>query len=78
MRDNEERQTRRGESSEGMMVAEPESMDALIENCADELVATPFVQSAGEMRGQLPNIGNINAAMTNLLDQLAEQQNKAT
>ena len=56
----------------------PESMDALIENCADELVAAPFVQSAEEMRSQLPNIGNINAAMANLLGQLAGQQNKAT
>ncbi len=50
----------------------PQSMDALIENCADELVDAPFIQSAEEMRKQLPNLGNIHAAMTHLLDQIAQ------
>ena len=51
-----------------------ESMEALIENCADELVGeAPFVQSAEQMRARLPNIGKINAAMESLLDRLREE-----
>ncbi len=49
----------------------PESMEALIENCADELVDTPFIQTAEQMRKGLLNIGNINAVMHKLLDQLS-------
>jgi GMP synthase (glutamine-hydrolysing) len=51
----------------------PKSMDALIQNCANELTDAPFIQSAEKMRDQLPNLGNINAAMKNLLDQLMLQ-----
>ena len=47
----------------------PESMEALIENCGDELTdTTPTIQTAKQMRSGLPNIGKINAAMQDLLD----------
>ena len=48
-----------------------ESMEALIENCADELVDAPFIQTAEQMQTGSGNIGNINAAMKYLLDQLS-------
>ena len=48
----------------------PQSLEALIENCADELVDAPFIQTAEQMRAQLPNLGEINAAMDHLLRQL--------
>lgn len=48
----------------------PESMEALIENCGNELVDTPTIQTTEQMRAGLPNIGKINTAMKDLLDQL--------
>lgn len=49
----------------------PESMDALIENCAHELVDAPFIQTAGQMHAERQNLGSAHAAMAQLLDQLA-------
>jgi len=54
------------------METTPASMDALIENCGHELVDAPFIQTAAQMHGGLPNIGSINAAMAQLLDSLAQ------
>jgi len=69
----------------------PESMEALIENCADELPAVDdassfvahaepndkneagsfvYIQTADQMRQGSPNLGKINVAMKELLDQL--------
>jgi GMP synthase (glutamine-hydrolysing) len=47
-----------------------ESMEALIENCADELVEAPYIQSAARMRAAQSNIEKVNAAMMHLLDKL--------
>lgn len=47
-----------------------ESLEALIENCSSELVDAPFIQSAEHMRAGRHNIGILNAAMQNVLDQL--------
>ncbi|RKX39776.1 MAG: amidotransferase [Verrucomicrobia bacterium] len=53
-----------------------ESMEALIENCADELVhvdgvgSSVYIQTAEQMRAGLPTLGKINAAMERLLDQI--------
>jgi len=54
----------------------PASMEALIENCSDELPGVDgasssiYVQTAEQMRAGLPNLGAINAAMEALLDAL--------
>jgi GMP synthase (glutamine-hydrolysing) len=52
------------------METTPESMEALIENCGDELVDVPGIQTGKQMRAGLSNIGTINTAMYALLDQL--------
>ena len=44
--------------------------EALIQECGDELVDAPYIQSAEEMKDGLSNIGTVNAAMKNLLDAL--------
>ena len=51
----------------------PESMEALIENCANELTDAPFIQTAEQMRGNISSIADINAAMDNLLNALFAQ-----
>jgi len=48
----------------------PESMEALIKNCADELENIPYIQTADQMRAGLPIIGKVNRAMKKLLDAL--------
>jgi len=52
------------------METTPKSMEALIENCGNELVDAPHIQSAEQMRAGLPNLGKINAAMKHLLNAL--------
>ncbi len=48
----------------------PESMEALIENCGNELVNAPYIQTTPEIR-KAARFEEINAAMTQLLDQLS-------
>jgi len=60
----------------------PESMEALIKNCADELPCSDaplqrnaarsriYIQTAEQMRSAVSNIENINTSMKGLLDQL--------
>jgi GMP synthase-like glutamine amidotransferase len=55
------------------METTPESMEALIHNCSDELVDAPYIQSAGQMRDGLPNIELANAAMKQLLTSLCPE-----
>ncbi|MDF7807348.1 type 1 glutamine amidotransferase [Pontiellaceae bacterium B12219] len=52
------------------METTPASMESIIEHCGHELVDAPHIQSAETMRNGLPNIGNVNLAMKNLLDGL--------
>lgn len=52
------------------METTPESMDSIIDHCGHELVDSPYIQTAEEMRAGLPNIGTVNAAMKQLLDAL--------
>jgi GMP synthase (glutamine-hydrolysing) len=47
-----------------------QSMEALIENCADEITDAPFIQTEEQMRAACSNLGTIHAAMTRLLDAL--------
>jgi len=50
----------------------PASMEAILTNCAGELVAGKYIQSADQMRGQPDaEFEKINAAMRGLLDRLA-------
>ena len=53
------------------METTPESMESLIENCGHELVDTPYIQTADQMRDGRPNCTSANAAMKKLLDTLA-------
>ena len=46
------------------------SMDALIENCGDELIDAPYIQTAEQMRAGIPNLVKINMAMKQLLNSL--------
>ncbi len=48
----------------------PASMEALIENCGNELINAPSIQTAREIR-TAPQFEEINAAMMGLLDQLS-------
>ncbi len=50
------------------METTPESMNALIKNCSDELTNATFIQTAEQMRNGRPLINQINAAMEHLLD----------
>jgi GMP synthase-like glutamine amidotransferase len=50
----------------------PESMDALIENCGEELLDAPYIQTAEQMRAGQAHMGNINATIFRLLDSLIE------
>lgn len=52
------------------METTPESMEALIENCSDEMVDAPYIQTAAEMRAGLLNVDIIHTAMRALLDDL--------
>jgi GMP synthase-like glutamine amidotransferase len=52
------------------METTPESMEALIEHCADELVEAPFIQTANQMRAGRSNLADVNAIMKKLLDSL--------
>lgn len=52
------------------METTPESMEALIQNCGDELVDAPFIQSAEQMRADAGNVKTINALMKKLLNTL--------
>jgi len=52
------------------METTPDSMDALIGNCGDELVDAPYIQSAEAMKEGLSNIETVNAAMKHLLNSL--------
>ncbi len=52
------------------METTPASMEALIENCGQELSDAPYIQSAAQMRAGESNIGNINDTMTALLNRL--------
>ncbi len=52
------------------METTPQSMDALLENCADELVDAPGIQTAEQMRAGVPTLGTLNESMRQLLDQL--------
>ncbi|QBG49280.1 amidotransferase [Verrucomicrobia bacterium S94] len=47
-----------------------DSIEALIQECGDELTDAPYIQSPEEMKRGLSNIKNVNAAMKNLLDTL--------
>ncbi len=47
-----------------------DSMDALIENCGEELKDAPYIQTEDQMRDGVSNIVIVNAAMKNLLDSL--------
>jgi len=49
----------------------PASMEALIENCAHELVDGACIQSAQEMRDGIVNIAAINEILENLLNSLS-------
>ena len=49
----------------------PESLAALIENCRNELVRAPWVQTAEEMLKCTGYFANINTAMAGILDVLA-------
>lgn len=48
----------------------PQSIRALIENCADEIVADAFVQTPEQMLAQSAACATINAALHRLLDRL--------
>ncbi len=45
-----------------------ESVEKLIENCADEIVDAPFVQSAGEMRARKDDLAALKNLMTVFMD----------
>jgi GMP synthase (glutamine-hydrolysing) len=47
-----------------------ESVEALIENCADEIVPGPFVQNAAVMREGVGRIGRMRELLDRLLDSL--------
>jgi GMP synthase-like glutamine amidotransferase len=51
----------------------PESAKALVEHCGDELVSTPFVQTAAEILGDPTRYERINASMGAVLELLAER-----
>jgi GMP synthase-like glutamine amidotransferase len=48
----------------------PGSIAGLIENCGHELVDSPFIQTAEQIRAGLPHMGHINSAMGQLLTRL--------
>lgn len=52
------------------METTPESMEALIQNCGDELAEAPYIQSAEELRRGTHHIATVNSAMKSMLDQL--------
>jgi GMP synthase (glutamine-hydrolysing) len=52
------------------METTPNSMEALIGNCAHELVDAPFIQTANQMRAGASNMVQINSAMEQLLQAL--------
>lgn len=49
-----------------------DSIEALIENCAGELVDGPFIQSAIQIRSSYRNLGVINAVLSQMLDWLPQ------
>ena len=51
--------------------ATDESVRALCENCADELVDSPHIQTAAAMIGQVQRLAESNAVMETLLDAIA-------
>jgi hypothetical protein len=57
----------------------PESVDAIISNCRDELVGGEYVQSEGDLRGAPPAAyATINRLMDDLLDYLAHDSRSPT
>lgn len=48
------------------------SMNRLIENCVDELINSPYIQSVEEMRDGATNIPIINGLMSILLDRISK------
>lgn len=55
------------------METTPQSMASLIDNCADELVKAPFIQSAEQMKAGTEHIAWVNQTMERLLDYLIGQ-----
>ena len=53
------------------METTPESMEALIKNCGEELIDAPHIQTAEQIRNESPRIEKINDAMEYLLNALA-------
>ncbi len=49
----------------------PESVQAMIENCADEIVEGKYIQKPDEMRSHQDNFRKINEAMHTLLDRVS-------
>jgi GMP synthase (glutamine-hydrolysing) len=49
----------------------PESVQAMIENCADEIIEGKYIQKPDEMRSHQDNFRKINEAMHTLLDRLS-------
>jgi len=52
------------------METTPESMEALIENCGNEITDAPTIQTAQEMRKGIINIPSANSTMLDLLNRL--------
>lgn len=48
----------------------PESIEAILANCADELVKGPYIQDAAAIRAGMGHVSGTNAAMTGILDRL--------
>lgn len=47
-----------------------ESIEALVENCADELVDGPFIQTEMQIRSSYDELTTINVALSRILDEL--------
>ncbi len=49
-----------------------QSVEDLVENCADELTVGPYIQSAMQIQSAFDNITHINAALSQILDELPQ------